>query len=93
MRGAVIADTWGRKEDFAALLHAAACAINAALNDGDRGGKHAPGSWRAETIEEQLRNIEAHITAYQCGDRNEDHMSHFVCRAAIAYALVERGMA
>jgi hypothetical protein len=78
---------WTRKENFAALLTAAAGAINDELADGDRGGKHRAGSWLIETVEEQLRHIEVHITQYQCGDRNEDHLSHIICRAAIAYAL------
>jgi hypothetical protein len=87
-----MAERTGR-EDFAGMLHSAACAVNDALRDGDRGGKHPPGSWQSETIDEQMRHIEAHITAYQCGDRNEDHLSHIVCRAVIAFALreMERG--
>ena len=80
---------WTRKEDFAALLHTAACAINDALHDGE--SKHGPGSWMRETVEEQFRHIEAHITQYQYGDRSEDHLTHIVCRAVIAYALRERG--
>ena len=82
---------WTRREDFAALLHAAACAINDAIRDGDGDGKHEAGSWMSETIEHQLKHIEAHITAVQCGDRNEDHLAHLVFRAAIAFALRQRG--
>jgi hypothetical protein len=81
---------WTRREDFAALLTAAAEAISDALDDGERSVKHGGGSWPIETVDEQLRHIEAQITAWQCGDRNEDHLSHIVCRAAIAYALRER---
>jgi hypothetical protein len=81
---------WTRKEDFAALLTAAAGAINEALDDGDRGGKHRAGSWLIESVEEQLRHIEAHITAFQCGDRSKDYLGHIICRAAIAYALRQR---
>jgi hypothetical protein len=79
---------WTRKEDFAALLTAAAGTLNDALADGD--GKHRAGSRLIETVEEQLRHIEAHITAYQYGDQNEDHLSRIICRAAIACALRAR---
>jgi hypothetical protein len=81
---------WTRKEDFAALLNASVSAIRDALHDGERGGKHRAGSWLIETVEVQLRHIEAHITQYECGDRNEDHLSHIICRAGIAYALGQR---
>ena len=82
-----MSENWTRKDDLAAVINAAVCALNDALRDGDRGGKHPPGSWKAETVEEQLKHVEAHVTAYQCGDRSEDHLSRIVCRAAIAVAL------
>src|SRR5438105_8346039 len=85
-----MAKEWTRKDDFAELLRAAACAVNNALCDGHRGGKPSAGSWRDETIDNQLKHIERHITAFQCGDQNEDHLAHIVCRAAIAMALRER---
>jgi hypothetical protein len=75
-----------REENYRALVLAPMTAVRNALRDGDRGGKE-PGSWRGETVEDQLKHIERHVTQYQCGDRNEDHLSHIVCRAAIAFAL------
>ena len=79
-----------RAQDYIHLLAATNRAISRALADGDRNAKHAPGSWIKETMDEQLKHIEAHITQYECGDRNEDHLAHIVCRAAIAFALRER---
>lgn len=75
------------KEEFAIVRHAASEAIFVALQDGKKDGKHGPCSFLEESIEHQLKHIEAHITAYQCGDRSEDHLSHIVCRAAMACAL------
>jgi len=75
--------------DFLALLSAAESALIAALHEGN--GKHPPGSWRAETVDEQLKHIEAHVTAYQCGERSEDHLAHILCRAAIAVAQALAG--
>jgi hypothetical protein len=76
------------RDDFGDLIQAAIAAMARATRDGERGGKS--GTWVTETIEHQLRRIGAHITAYQCGDRNEDHLSHILCRAAIACALHDR---
>ena len=78
---------WSDDDEFAAVLTAAAEAISSGLRDGKVSGKHAAGSYRLESIEHQLRHIEAHITAHQCGDRSEDHLAHIVCRAAFAVAL------
>jgi hypothetical protein len=77
----------GCLRDFGDLTSAAEYAIHAALEDGDAGGKHAPGSWRNETVEEQLRHIIDHAEAYLRGDRSENHLTHIPCRAAIAFAL------
>jgi len=76
-----------RAQDFLELMTAANRAISRALADGDRGGKHPPGSWMEESIDEQLKHIEAHIARHDGGERSEDHLAHIVCRAAIAFAL------
>jgi hypothetical protein len=88
---------WTRAKDRELLLRAAECAIKAALRDGDRGGKHLPGSWMNETVHEQFRHIEVHIAQYQIEapspyprpqqsgrGAEEDHLGHIVCRAVIA---------
>ncbi|HKD77360.1 MAG TPA: dATP/dGTP diphosphohydrolase domain-containing protein [Ktedonobacterales bacterium] len=77
--------TW--EDDFTVLLNPAIEALDDALRDGDRGGKHPPGSWRSGTAEEQMQHIAAHLYAYYHGDRSEDHLGHILCRAAIAIAL------
>ena len=76
-----------RGQGYVDLLAAANRAISDALADGDKGGKHPPGARMAETIDNQLKHIEAHITQYQCDDRSENQLEHIVCRAAIAFAL------
>lgn len=94
---------WTRTQDRALLIRAAGSAIIQALRDGDRGGKHPPGScppgsWMNETVHEQFRHIEIHIAQYQIEEDGinsvltEDHLAHIVCRAVIALALggVER---
>lgn len=82
-------DEWTRDREYAAVTQAAIRALEKAMADGKADGKHAPGSYREESIEHQMRHIEAHITAYQCGDRSEDHLGHIVCRSVMAYALDE----
>jgi len=72
-------------KDYNLLLLAAERAIRTALEDGEH--KSHKSEWREQTIDGQLRHIEAHVTAYQCCDRSEDHLSHILCRAAIACAL------
>ncbi|MBV8360454.1 MAG: hypothetical protein JO189_21355 [Deltaproteobacteria bacterium] len=47
---------------FSELVDAAALAIGAALHDGE--GQDPVGTWLTESIENQLRHIEAPITAY-----------------------------
>jgi hypothetical protein len=85
-----------RSDEFNDMSMACAAALDIALKDGDRhdplcgGPNHAPGSRMDETVGEQLKHIETHITQYQCGDRNEDHLAHIIWRAAIAVALKER---
>lgn len=76
-----------RNHDYCDFLNAAVDALNIATSDGDRNGKHYPGEWMTESIDEQIRHIEAHVIAYICGDSHEDHLSHILCRAAIAVAL------
>jgi hypothetical protein len=82
-------EKWARLDDLRSMVGVAKTALVAALEDGQCEGK-VPGARVSETIDEQLKHIEAHITQYQCGDRNEDHLAHIVCRAAIACALRER---
>src|SRR5262249_21313164 len=54
-----------RIDDFRELAIAAVDAVVIALIDGDEGGKHGPGWWLSETIENQLRHIENHIVNYE----------------------------
>jgi hypothetical protein len=78
-----------RAQDYVDLIAAANRAISKALADGDKQGKHAPGSWMSENMSNQLNHIQAHIMDYRMGDAAEDHLGHIVCRAAIAFALAE----
>jgi|SRR6516162_6831119 hypothetical protein len=81
---------WPRRriDDFHELVVAAVDAVVIALLDGD--GKHGPGSWMGETIENQLRHIENHIVNYELGAGDENHLANIVCRAAIAFALAKK---
>jgi hypothetical protein len=74
------------------LVRAAAFAIGAALEDGKRAGNQ-PGTWLNETVDEELEHIGAHIEDWRDGKRDEDHLAHMVCRAAMAYALHHRDAA
>jgi hypothetical protein len=86
-------ETMARLDDLRDMLNAAADAIVSALADGARGGKHPAGSWRKETIAEQLWHIEGHIVRHRRGDLDEHHLAHLLCRAAIAYALAQMQVA
>jgi hypothetical protein len=79
-----------RDDDYRELSDQAANATLGAPADGNRGGKHPAGAWRGESIDEQITHIQQHIAAPQRGVLNEDHLTHIVCRAAIAMALQER---
>jgi hypothetical protein len=74
-----------RLSDLVDLIAASTFALERALGDGD--ADHPVGSWMQVSIEEHLKHIDAHLTAWQCGDRSEDHLSHILCRAAAACAL------
>lgn len=71
--------------EFNEIMDAAALVINAVLHEG--AAKGYTDEWRHQSIDEHLKHIEAHITAHQCGDQNEDHLGHILCRAAMACAL------
>jgi hypothetical protein len=79
-----------RIDDLRDLVIAAVDAISAALADGDKEGKHGPGSWQNETIENQLDHSEAHGRAWRRGDTSESHLAHRVCRDTMAYLLAQR---
>jgi hypothetical protein len=93
--------TGERLEDYLALRAVAQHAILSALKDGDKGGKHPPGSWRKESVPEQLYHIDAHVKNHciefllahvngRAAVSDEDHLTHILCRAAISIALDSR---
>ena len=77
-----------RNTDLAELLPSGYDALRQATEDGM--AKGYAGQWKQQTVMEHLRHIDAHITAFECGDRSENHLSHVVCRAVMAYALMEK---
>lgn len=76
-----------RIDDFRDLMQVAAEALGKALDDGDAGGKHPPGSWCEESVANQIDHLSDHLHSLLHGDTSEDHLSHIICRAVMARAL------
>ena len=46
--------------------------------------KYGDNNWRDLTVEDHLNHALIHAYAYLAGDRQDDHMGHFACRAMMA---------
>lgn len=66
-------------------------AVAKVLKDGhDKYGSDQ--NWRVIPIRDHLNHLLAHTYAYLAGDRQDDHLSHAVCRALFALAVeIEKG--
>jgi hypothetical protein len=49
--------------------------------------KYGVDNWRQIDTADHLNHALAHIYAYLAGDRQDDHLSHALCRAMFAYAV------
>jgi uncharacterized protein YuzE len=48
---------------------------------------HTRGGWRKVPLEKHLNNGLSHIYAYLAGDKQDEHLSHALCRIMFAVAL------
>lgn len=48
---------------------------------------HERGGWRKVPLEKHLNNALSHIWAYLAGDKQDEHLSHALCRVMFAVAL------
>ena len=59
--------------------------------------EHEPrhrGRWRSQSVIDHVRHAADHLTAYEAGDRTEDHLGHAACRLLMALVLAaEEGKA
>lgn len=69
--------------DAGALLAAARVAAA-----GD--AKYGVDNWRGITTREHLNHLLVHVLAYLAGDRSDEHLSHAICRALMAYASEDK---
>lgn len=76
-----------RIDDMADVSNAAIDALAKALSDGD--GAHPPGSWRQEPYANHINHLQRHMHRLLTPDPDdeEDHLSHLICRAVMAYAV------
>ena len=49
--------------------------------------KYGPSSWREQTKEEHMTHAVMHMNLLARNDISEDHLSHAICRLAMARAL------
>lgn len=49
--------------------------------------KYGVDNWRSLSVEEHLNHALVHAYSYLAGDRSDDHMGHFHCRAAMAHEV------
>ena len=79
-----------RTDDLAELARASIEAIAMALSDGD--GQYPPGSWAAETLENNLKHLREHFAriermlssdGYVVWPELVTELTHFHCRSAI----------
>jgi hypothetical protein len=49
--------------------------------------KYGEGNWRLISIEDHLNHMIAHAYAYLAGNRDDDHLSHSLCRATFALGV------
>jgi hypothetical protein len=49
--------------------------------------KYGEDNWRLISIEEHLNHGIMHAYAYLAGDRTDDHLSHYLCRATFALGV------
>lgn len=49
--------------------------------------KYTPNNWRGLSVEDHLNSAFMHGFAYLAGDRQDDHLGHFFCRAHMALAV------
>lgn len=57
-------------------------AMAAVLHDGAK--KYGEDNWRLIPVEEHINHGLMHAYAYLDGDRTDDHLSHWLCRATFA---------
>lgn len=50
--------------------------------------KYGENNWRGIDISDHLNHLIMHAYAYLAGDRNDNHLSHIMCRAMFAQAVV-----
>lgn len=50
-------------------------------------GKYAPRNWYKIPLESHLNHLLMHMYAYLAGNRDEDHLSHVLARAAMAVEI------
>lgn len=54
----------------------------------DGAEKYGENNWRGIDISDHLNHLIMHAYAYLAGDRNDNHLSHIMCRAMFAQAVV-----
>ncbi len=69
-------------------LGKALTAIETVLAEGER--THAPGAWLENAPENHARRAARHLAQLEAGDRSEDHLTHALCRLALAVEVRER---
>lgn len=71
-------------KDCTEILDAARQAIRQARQDGVP--IYGPDTWRQANMEHRLDHAATHITQYQQGARDEDHLAHAICDLVFVYA-------
>lgn len=49
--------------------------------------KYGEDNWRNIPVRDHLNHLLIHVYAYLAGDRQDDHLTHALCRAMFAVAL------
>lgn len=55
--------------------------------------KYAPKNWMKIDVDSHLNHLLAHVFAYMAGDRQDDHLTHALARAAMAVEIEKVGVA
>jgi hypothetical protein len=60
-------------------------AVGAVMAQGER--KYGPDNWRRIDVGDHINHALVHLVAWLAGDRQDDHLTHAICRAIFAHAV------